>query len=383
MNKKNLSFYKNTAYHMISLIIISVLIVLSSQNSFAEQSKVTMTKEDCQGDLNFIAQFLLTNDAGIKANEWKTYPPAVQSTLEQQHQKIVSALTVQECLEIIKPFLRSIRKGHLYVSEQNNTSAPFLNTSPMHKKEVIFKPLSKVTNYLSIESFAMNVKKELENEINKNLALIQEAPYLIIDVRRNSGGWDSSYEPLLRIMEKANYWMRIPSVYSTAVNIKTYQTLMNSIKDDKEIISGFQQIIKQMQNSKSEWISMSENNQVEILKSIDKEVMASPKHIAIMIDESCISSCEQFILAAQQNFRVTTIGRNTYGAIDASNIRESITPSAKIKIEYSTTFVKRPHGQIIDGVGIEPMIKLPEPRDEHVKDVEIDLIQQLLENDLI
>ena len=112
---------------------------------------------------------------------------------------------------------------------------------------------------------------------------------------------------------------------------------------------------------------------------LTKDVLSTHQKVVVLIDEDCGSSCEEFVKTIRQNPRVVTMGRNTFGALDASNVRDVPTPSKKLSINYATTYVHRRAGQEIDNIGIPPSIKLPIPKDQQAYDDEVKFAQKYLE----
>jgi|SRR5471032_213815 len=62
-----------------------------------------------------------------------------------------------------------------------------------------------------------------------------------------------------------------------------------------------------------------------------------PARVAVLVDNACASSCEEFLLAARQSFHVKLIGRNSYGALDYSNLRRHTLPSGVRQLQYATS----------------------------------------------
>ncbi|EPJ3657329.1 S41 family peptidase [Acinetobacter baumannii] len=356
-------------------IFLSVL----GKYTYAQQPSTTlMTREECKQDLDFIAYFLLHNDAGINALAWSNYPSFIQKVLDIQTKKSVQAQTVQECLNAIKPFLTSIRKGHLWVSGKPMIEDVFQNHENIQPPlKVTTKQLSNLTTYIHIPSFDEDIHTQLENIIQENQDDILHKPYLIIDVRNNNGGFDSAFKPLLMLMGDTRYWLQSPQIYTTSANIQSWKEIerLISTSSDKKFL---RDIIEKMELKKAGWVNMFD--QLEVSEFIQGyKNMTYPNKVIVLVGENCGSSCEQFVLYAQQNPNVTTMGQRTYGALDASNVREKQTPSGKILLSYATTFVFRHRQLNIDTVGIPPDILLPPPQNHQTSEAEIDLAKRFLE----
>ncbi|MBF7696292.1 S41 family peptidase [Acinetobacter rathckeae] len=373
-----LKYFKKT--HTLKTLPLIITSFMLSQMTHAKDDFMAMTPAECLQDLNFTAQFLLDNDAGIKGKNWKSYPENIQKILESQKEKVTGVNSIQECRNISKPFLNAIRKGHIGL--QKASSMNELQESMVPKKEdlVTTQKLSEFTSYIAIPSFGLSVKKQLESLIANNQDNILHAKYLILDLRKNGGGFDDAVEPLFKLLGEAEYWSEVPQIYISPANIQAYKDIQNSIPDE-ELKAQLGAIIKKMQSKKNGWVYMTEDDTTLLSEKITKkDVLANPIKVVVLTDENCSSSGEEFVKSVRQNPRVVTMGQNTYGELDASNIREKQTPSKKLYVWYATTYVHRRAGQEIDNIGIPPSIKLPKPVDQQAYDNEVKLAQSYLEN---
>lgn len=216
--------------------------------------------------------------------------------------------------------------------------------------------------------------------VSSNQDNLLKAPYLIIDLRNNDGGSDQTAEVLYKILGKAKYWNTSPQIYASSANIDGWEAY-KSFLTDEDSLTHLNKTIKKMREQQNQWISMSSYKESqEVVTS--KDILATPQKVVILIDKNCGSSCEQFVLTAQQNPRVVTMGRPTYGALDASNVMEKTSPSKQLQIYYASTYIHRPAGKEIDGLGIPLAIKLPKPQNQAEYSAEIQLAQRYLEQGL-
>ena len=105
-------------FTLASLLLLASSIVLT-QNVHAVENTIPMTSTECLQDIDFTAQFLLKNDAGIRAQKWTAYPENIQNILKTQKEKTAQVQTVKQCQDIAKPFLQAIRKGHVSLSSRS------------------------------------------------------------------------------------------------------------------------------------------------------------------------------------------------------------------------------------------------------------------------
>ncbi len=350
---------------------------------------------DCRGDVDFAASFLLANDAGLRAHGWSAYPPPVAKRLSEQRIAAAKATSAGACADVLQGFFRSIRKGHLAVRPvevQAQPEAPSSKPADGAKAEpgprVELRPLSSRTVYLRVPSFDLGIREQLEQLIERNQAQIRNSANLIVDVRNNGGGSDSSFGPLLELLGPATYRVPGADVLVTAATLSGWKASLREIPaSEPKVRRSVNEIIARMTLVKKEadrrgrseaWAPLSTDRQPGVTIG-GQDVKARPERVWVMIDSSCASSCEQFVLMARQNRRVTLVGRRTFGALDASNLRPVRTPSGAIEVWFATTYVRRPRGQEVDEVGIAPTVSLPLPPDEAAFAAEVGKVQAMAE----
>lgn len=321
---------------------------------YPNQKLYVSTSYDCSKDLDFTAQFVLANDAGIHALGWTEYPAESAAVLRQEQQIAKTVASPNECAASIARFLQSVRKGHLEVAVSGNAQdllgkaedVPRASLRRMHDGAI----------YLDVPSFGPGMGEQLSRLVKANRKELRGAKRLIIDLRRNGGGSDSEYGPLLRLLGPATYRTEYPQIYATSANIQSWEVLTQQLTNDDQK-KWAQDLIVRMKAGVGGWVPMLDAPYSEERYG-PTDVDAAPRVVAIFVGPRCASSCEQFVLAAHQNPRVTLIGQRTFGALDASNLRPVATPSGKLAIAYATTYVRRPAGQEIDRVGIKPDLEV-------------------------
>ena len=79
-----------------------------------------------------------------------------------------------------------------------------------------------------------------------------------------------------------------------------------------------------------------------------------PSNVLIYTGKRCGSSCEQFVLNTKDKPNVRSIGQNTAGGIDFSNLLRKTLPSGELVLKYASTKSLRIPQRPIDPVGIPP-----------------------------
>lgn len=332
------------------------------------------TPVDCVAELEFAGAFLLENDAGVRAAGWREYPPQVATVLQEEKKAAATATSPESCLELLNTLLLTIRKGHIGALLSENDSSVF---KPPVTPVVVARKLSPKTAYIEVPSFGSGIREQLVKIVETNQADVRSADNLIIDLRKNGGGSDSAYGPLLEMMGPATYRSLNPDMLATPANIAGWEAILPQLPEADR--AEVRRKIARLKTAQSGWVPMSDSP-FSLQRYSKTKVKATPKNVWVMIGPKCGSSCEQFVLAARQNPRVTLVGRKTYGTLDASNLRPVRTPSGRMTIFYATTYVRRPRGEEIDGVGISPAIELPLPADDAAFASEVATVQRMAED---
>ena len=364
-------------FSQLSLFVLSGTFFLCPTIQAADEHP-PMTPIECQKDFNFSSAFILKNDAGIRAKNWDDYPKNIQKVINEQKAKITQVSSLDACKEITNHFLKSIRKGHLSLGRKTISEALKESSTIQSSNLVTTQKLSEQTTLITIPTFDLSVKNQLEKIIQNNQNQVLNARYLILDVRKNTGGFDSSAEPLYALLGAAEYWFEMPEIYASTDNIQSWKETSKTLPDG-EIKNELNHMIVLLERNKNSWVGMTKQKEEKQVIA-PSDVKAAPQKIIILSDEDCASSCEMFILTARQNPNVLIMGRNTYGALDASNIRSIKTPSQQFTLYYATTFIHRRAGQQIDDLGIAPNIRLPKPQNPAEYDAEVKLAQHYLED---
>lgn len=219
-----------------------------------------------------------------------------------------------------------------------------------NEKEYEFKAVNDSVNYLRLSSFDHKLTDQLDSFYNGIDKAIQAKPYLIIDLRNNSGGSEKSYLNLLPYAYTRPLKIDPATVWVSPENIKRYEEMASD---------GNKELIERMKNAKPfTFIPYSE-------KGSDTWTLDTattyPKKIALLFDRGTASAAEGMILYFLQSDKVITIGDNSGGYIGYGNVMPKPTPCGKFTIRSTTT--KYEEKSKYEFVGIEPMHKVAKEKD--------------------
>jgi C-terminal processing protease CtpA/Prc len=240
--------------------------------------------------------------------------------------------------------------------------------------------VSAKTLRLTLKNFEPYNRDALTKLIQVHREDLEAHPNWIIDVRGNSGGSDSSYEPLMPWLTPDGFAHAGTAILATPANIESWtrlcalyapgdaeceKTLSDSIARMRKAAPG-----TYVQMDGVDAMSYGREGQLESRR---------PQRVAILIDDRCVSSCEQFALEARQSFSVKLIGQHTSGSLDYANVRPHDLPSGKRRLWYATTRSARIPGLMVDVAGVPPDIYLPIEAGDKAKDDEARRVQNWLE----
>jgi hypothetical protein len=217
-------------------------------------------------------------------------------------------------------------------------------------KSYEFRELNDSTNYLRLSSFDARLTMELDSFYQSIDQQIRSKPYLIIDIRNNGGGSESSYFNLLPYAYTRPLQIDSASVWVTPENIKRYEE--SSTGDYKELVARMKKatpytFIPQVEGAKNTW-------------SLDS-VTAHPIKIALLYNRGTASAGEGMIQYFIQSDKVITIGENSGGYIGYGNVMSAIVPCEKFTVQSTTTrYLQKSKYEF---VGIEPNYKVKKSED--------------------
>ncbi len=216
-----------------------------------------------------------------------------------------------------------------------------------------FEKINDNTTLLRIPRFWASEKKKIDSVIDANRSQILGTPNLIVDLRNNGGGSDSSFQQLLPILYSNPIRTVGVELLSTPLN---NQRMLDFINKDEY---GFDEDGKKWAQESYDKLSKQVGKFVNIdttVVSIDTydTIHPLPRNIGIIINENNGSTTEQFLLAAKQSKKVKLFGTTTAGVLDISNMYFVKSPCEEFELGYSLSRSMRIPEMTIDDKGIQP-----------------------------
>jgi len=354
-----------------------------SLNCFAGPAAVA-----CAEDLEHIPGFLLENDTGARDRLAQFGQKYFDDALAEAKSAAAQIRGNPNCEPIIRKYLRTWRRGHLWVEEI--TAAPAATATQQQSPEDVaaqhlksaptIEILSTKTLRLTLKSFELYNRDPLIALMKARHGDLEGHPNWVIDVRGNGGGGDSSYEPLLPWLMPDEFASANTEILATPANIEGWSRACAVFAPDDPVCKKFasDSIARMRKGAPGTYVAM-EDSGAMVYKRVKPLEPHRPSRVAILIDGGCGSSCEEFVLEARQSFNVKLIGQHTYGSLDYSNLVPHDLPSGRRRLFYATTRSARIPGLMVDVAGVQPDIYLPVEKGEDARNEELRRVQSWLE----
>lgn len=337
--------------------------------------------EDCIEDLSYLPLFLLKNDAGARDHLARVGGGELSHAYADARDRASGASTEEQCNRAIAHYLQAWRSGHLDIQPINIDTGD--RSIQVGNPEQDYAPrlelLSDDTALLEIHSFHPRAGQLLQLELMKHKDELASRNNWIIDVRRNHGGSDVAYQPLLPWLLADDIAEVQLAFLATDDNVEaTRQVCELYAPGDSSCVEFMKPIVERMKASREGSFVGAEDHEIEFIQ-IPESPYRQPERVAILTGEACVSSCEQFLLTARQSFSVKLVGRNSKGNLDYSNLRPHLLPSGKRQLLYATSRSFRLPDMPVDANGVMPDIYLPKPNSLEEWDEEVLRVQNWME----
>lgn len=217
------------------------------------------------------------------------------------------------------------------------------------------KPLDEHTLYLRMATMDETYRWEFENLLKEKQPLLDGYQNWIIDVRGNGGGSDLTYHPLRKYLYTKPVKTHRILLYATHDNAEKFRLFSHDRQSTKwyERLY-YRHLSRRMERNKGQLIGKKGLATIKL-----RGAKKLPLKVVVLQDKGCGSSCEQFVLFAQQSDKVTLMGTNTYGVLDYANVHGLPFNNGQWTLRYPTSRSTRvDEGKGIDNIGIPATVPL-------------------------
>ncbi len=241
-------------------------------------------------------------------------------------------------------------------AQRNKRNKERRNAPPKEWNYVEFRQQDQQCTYMRISNFDSKIADEIDSFVAGNDSAISNTPYLILDLRGNTGGSDRSFQALLPYIYTQPIVTVGMGMLATRGNIDADKAVAATITDES-IQKWLQREITEMEENFGRYTHISRDTfRMDSVKRY-------PEKIAILVDSDCATASEQFLLAASQSSKVTIMGKTTNGNLDYSNRRPKRFPCIPYTLEYPISRSGRLPAQPVDNIGITPTVPLDNKTD--------------------
>lgn len=236
-----------------------------------------------------------------------------------------------------------------------------------------FASLSEKTNYLSIPSFDLSCKNQIDSLINHHRLVIASKENLIIDLRNNAGGGFDAFQSLLPYILDTNL-TEYPYQASVWVSHENYAYYDSTKYDYAET--------KQDSADELEYVAFLKNHIGRfspIESSVDTVQLAknSPKQISLIFNRNTASTAEGFILQASRSKKVLTYGENSAGAVSYGDWVPVELTDLNIWVAMTTKKMIFKNKEDFESTGIAPQMPLTDINENEWIDVVLTHMEKL------
>lgn len=255
------------------------------------------------------------------------------------------------------------RDGHLQIAWQEAEAAP---PHMAGKDDPVGDTLSlsrvdAETLHLRLPSFGPEYAPALKSLVEQNREALTRTPFLIIDVRRNGGGSDFTYEPLRPFFYTRPIYRIGQEMRASPDNAELLGEIPVQLRPiQPSVAQEVADVAQRMRATRARFVS-GQDWPFHIVR-LDLPP-SGPRRVAFLIDDAA-SAAESLLLEARQSRRAVLMGkRNSAGVIDFGNMLGMDAPSGRFRLSWATSRSLRVPDDPVDPDGIAPDVRIPPDAD--------------------
>jgi len=339
---------------------------LSSEEASADSQFLIYTLENGYGGRNFIPEGLFPKainkikeiNGPLKIEDFKNRIDEALLVIPDNH---LNARLNGEASPARKASVRLSTVGANAISDKNRTWE--VRNIPIGPKKAL---------YISITTFPSEKDKVWTGFLEEVSKRLLKSDAVIIDLRGNNGGDDAYGRKLAFVLYGQDppdpftkeYVSQTPETIAIHANYYRLHSLVLK-RDGKEVSPYFDEIYQEIMIEFPQALNKEIPTEKVIVRN-NQALKTSPSYtklIYVLIDNSCISSCEGTVALLEGHPSVITVGENTSGTIHFGDIGFVLLPNSKIAVQIPTTYHERSDGRFIERIGISPKIMVPSGQD--------------------
>jgi hypothetical protein len=340
-------------------VLLLTLAAFSSATP-AQRSASAPPPAACTADLDSAVSIISRDYAGFSE---KTRTPgraaALAALTDSVRHEVRAEPAAEVCTAALNRWIAFFRDPHLQLWQSQNhpveapaTSRP--SAPPPSAYSVTYPDDS--TAVLELRDFGQRHKQGIDSLVAAHRSRLLATPYLVIDVRRNGGGWTESYASVLPLLYTGPIHVDGMEVWASEGNLEYVRGMLASPGVPETLKEQLRPVAARMADSIGRFVTITDDRVIRM-----DTVHPLPRRVAVLTSRQCGSTCEQFVLDARQSRKVTVMGTaNTRGMMDYGNVRRVALPSGVRQMQVPTSRSMRLPETALDVVGIAPDVRIPD-----------------------
>lgn len=219
-----------------------------------------------------------------------------------------------------------------------------------------FRQINPQVAYLRVSSF--NVAKALvDSLVRVHQLALRRTPTLLIDIRDNGGGSNSSFASLLPLMNTGNFQDMHTYMRTSADNLAAEEAMVAKARaghwDTDSVLNAWAADVTQARAHPNQ-LYRTEGSLIRM-----DSVLSNPSRVAVLMNDKCYSSAEYFAFYAKQSRKTKLFGQHTGGVMDYGNVRVQVLDCSTYVLRLPTTRSGWVDTAPIDNVGFQPDVPIP------------------------
>ena len=219
-----------------------------------------------------------------------------------------------------------------------------------------FRQITPQIAYLRVSSFNV-AKAQVDSMVSANQMALHRTPTLIIDIRDNGGGSNSSFAALLPLMNTGNFHDMHTYMRTSPDNLAAEEAMVTKAKaghwDTDSVLNAWAADVAQAKAHPNQ-LYRSEGSLIRM-----DSVLKNPSRVAVLMNDNCYSSAEYFVFYAKQSRKTKLFGQHTGGVMDYGNVRAQVLDCPNFVLRLPTTRSGWVDTAPIDNVGFKPDVPIP------------------------
>jgi peptidase S41-like protein len=216
------------------------------------------------------------------------------------------------------------------------------------------------TLILRLPDLDMRYEPVVDSLVAARWAELTATPTLVIDLRGNGGGCTCTYDALLPLVATGPIASDQLDVWASSANVAYFRALASDAGTPDTLRAELRRLLPRLADAPNTFVAWDADPVAAVYTP--PAVLPRPSAIAMLVDSLCASSCEDFVVAARQSWKVTVFSAtNTAAAGDYGNIRPVMLPGwRRLRVATSRSARLRAGTQAAtDFVGLPPDVRLP------------------------